>query len=65
MSAPSPRPNAFLVISNYLLRKLCIALGTFTMDVIENNRLTETWCFRQTNVPRDQALEYLATKEAS
>src|SRR6516165_6169504 len=53
MSAPSPRPNAFLGIGDYLLGKLCITLSALAVHVIENNWLTKARCFRQTNVPRD------------
>src|SRR5271155_2370713 len=65
MSAPSPRPNAFRGIRDHLLCKLCVSLCTFTMYIIENNRLTKTWSFRKANVSRDQALEYLGSKEAA
>src|SRR5215467_5762401 len=51
MSAPSPRPNAFLGIGDYLLGKLRITLSALAVDIIENDRLTETGCFRQANVP--------------
>src|ERR1700756_650096 len=39
ISAPSPLPKAFLVIKDYLLGKLCIALSALAMDIIENNWL--------------------------
>src|ERR1700722_16956523 len=63
MSAPSPLPNAFLVIKNYLLCELCVALGPFTVDIIENNRLTETWRFGQPNVSRNHCLENLGPEK--
>src|SRR5271156_2770550 len=65
MSAPSPRPSAFLGIDDYLLGELRIALGPFTMNIVENDRFTETWSFRQTNIARNDALKYLRTKKAS
>src|SRR5271157_5162540 len=64
MSAPSPRPSAFLGIGNHLLRKLCICLRTSTMYVIENNRFTETWSLCQANVSRYHGLKYLFSEEA-
>src|ERR1700738_2241452 len=63
MSAPSPLPNAFLVIKNYLLCELCVALGPFTVDIVENNRLTETWRFGQPDVSRNHCLENLGSEE--
>src|SRR5277367_3809341 len=63
MSAPSPRPSAFLSISDYLLGQLRVPLSSPAMDIIENNRLTKTWRFRKTHIPRDHALKYLGTKK--
>jgi hypothetical protein len=65
MSAPSPLPSAFLVIYDYLLSKLCVAFGPFAVDIIENNRLTETWCFGEPHVPGNYSLEYLGSEKAS
>jgi hypothetical protein len=65
MSAPSPRPNAFLGIGYNLLGKLSVALSALAVDIIENNRLTETWRFREAYVPRNNALENLAAEEAA
>src|ERR1700751_946245 len=57
MSAPSPRPNAFLGICNYLLSKLRIPLRTFAVYIIENDRLTKARRFRQPHISRNQALK--------
>src|ERR1700741_5667572 len=65
MSAPSPRPKAFLGIGNYLLCKLCVSLCALTVYIIENNRFTETRCFGQADIPRNQALEDLITKKTA
>src|SRR5271170_3218797 len=65
MSAPSPRPSAFLSISDYLLGQLRIPLSAPAMDIIENNRLTKTWRFRKTHIPRNHTLKYLRTKKAA
>src|SRR5882724_11172666 len=65
MSAPSPRPKAFLGIGNYLLCKLRVSFGTLTMYIIENNRFTKTRSLGKTNIPRNQALEDLRSKEAA
>src|SRR5215469_10556186 len=65
MSAPSPRPSAFLGIDDYLLGELRIALCPFTMDIIENNRLTEARSLGQTDISWDYALKDLGSKEAS
>src|SRR5882757_2597144 len=65
MSAPSPRPSAFLVIGNYLLSELCIALGPFAVYVIENNRLAETWGFGEPYITRNNTLKNLRAKETA
>src|SRR5882757_658360 len=65
MSAPSPRPKAFLGIGNYLLCKLRVSFGALTMYIIENNRFTKTRSLGKTNIPRNQALEDLRSKEAA
>src|ERR1700736_2084665 len=65
MSAPSPRPSAFLGIGNYLLGELRIALGPLTVYIIENNRFTETWSFSKPNIPRNDTLKNLRSKEAA
>src|ERR1041385_7412501 len=59
ISAPSPRPSAFLGICDYLLSELCVALSPFAVYVIENNRLTKTGRLCETYVPRNDALEDL------
>src|SRR5882672_8625227 len=63
MSAPSPRPSAFLGIGNNLLGELRVALRPFAMNVIKNNRFPETRRFRQANIARNHALKDLRSKE--
>src|SRR5271169_2089994 len=65
MSAPSPRPSAFLDIVDYLLGKLRIPLSSLAMDVVENNRFTKTWCLREPYIPRNHALKHLIPKETA
>src|ERR1700687_2526583 len=65
MSAPSPRPNAVLVIGDSLLCELRISFRAPAVNVIENNRLTETRRFRQPYVARNNALKNLCTKETA
>src|SRR5262249_42871688 len=65
MSAPSPRPKAFLGIGNYLLGELCIALRPLTVHVIENNRFTETWGFSQPYVARNHTLKHLRSEKTT
>src|SRR5215470_8159665 len=65
MSAPSPRPKAFLGIGDNLLGELCVALGPLAMYVIENNRLTKTWCFCQANIARNHALKDLGAEKTA
>src|SRR5689334_202273 len=64
MSAPSPRPSAFLAIGDYLLCKLNVSLSTFTMYVVEQDRLAVTWRFCKPHVSRNHALENLSPEEA-
>jgi hypothetical protein len=65
MSAPSPRPKAFLGIGYYLLCKLRVSLCALTVYIIENNRFTEAWCFRKPDISGNQALKDLVAKEAA
>src|SRR5271165_5660061 len=65
MSAPSPRPNAFLGIGYNLLGELRVSLSALTMYIIENNRLTETRRFGETHIPRDNALKHLGAEETA
>src|SRR5580704_8949740 len=63
MSAPNPRPSAFLGIGNYLLGELGVALSPFAMNIVENDWFSKTRRFRQPHIPRNHALEYLRPKE--
>src|SRR5260370_36520022 len=45
MSAPSPRPSAFLGIGHYLLSQLNVAFGSLALHVLDTNSLTNTWRF--------------------
>src|SRR6516164_6411116 len=65
MSAPSPRPNAFLGIGYDLLGKLGVTLSALAVNIIENNRLTKTWSLRQAHVSRNNTLKNLAAEEAA
>ena len=65
MSAPSPRPKAFLGIGNYLLGELRVAFRPFTVYVIENNRLTKTWRFGKPHIARYYALKDLRAEKAA
>src|SRR5258707_7421854 len=56
MSAPSPRPKAFLGIGNYLLCKLDVSFCALAMYIIENNRFTKARSFRKPHVAGHQAL---------
>src|SRR5579862_7669290 len=64
MSAPSPRPSAFLAISDDLLCKLYVSLGTFTMYVVEQNGLPVTRRFSQPYISGNDALENLGAEKA-
>src|SRR5215467_13643619 len=63
MSAPSPRPSAFLAIMDHLFRKMRVALCAFAAGVVKNDGLSETRRFGQANVARNDALENLVAEE--
>src|SRR2546430_14867465 len=65
MSAPSPRPSAFLGIGNDLLGELCIAFCALAVNIVKNDRFAETWRFREPHVARNHAFEDLRSKEAA
>src|SRR5215470_6540665 len=65
MSAPSPRPNAFLGIADDLLGELGITLRPLAVYIIENNRFTKAWRFRQPHVARNHGLEDLRSEKAA
>src|SRR5262249_31169651 len=65
MSAPSPRPNAFLGIVNDLLGELAIGLCALAMYIIENNRFTETRRLCEPHVPRNHATEDLSPEKTA
>src|SRR5690242_13767791 len=65
MSAPSPRPSAFLAIMDHLFRKMRVAFCAFAVRVVKNNRLAEARRFRQADVARNDALEDLRPKEST
>src|SRR6266481_4103916 len=65
MSAPSPRPKAFLGIGNYLLCKLDVSFCALTVHIIENNRFTKARCFRKPHIAGNQALKDLSSKKTA
>src|SRR5579859_1654669 len=65
MSAPSPRPSAFLAIMDHLFRKMRVTLSPFAVRVVENNRLAEARGFCQPDVARNNALKDLRPKEST
>src|SRR5260370_8130005 len=65
MSAPSPRPRAFLGIGNHLPGELCVTLGPLAMNIVENDGLSKAGRLGEANVARDQALEDLRSEQAT
>src|SRR5205807_1167043 len=65
MRAPSPRPSAFLAISNYLPCELNVGFSTFAINVVGYDRLSMTGCFGQPYVPCNYAFEDLRSEKAS
>src|SRR6266851_1916205 len=52
MSAPSPRPRAFLGIGNHLPAELCVTLGPLAMNVVKNDGLSEEATEVRGDLPR-------------
>src|SRR5271165_3784684 len=65
MSAPSPRPSAFLGIDNYLLGELRVAFRALAMNIVENDGFSKTWCFCEPHISRNYALEDLGAEETA
>src|ERR1700747_1054971 len=65
MSAPSPRPSAFRGIGNDLLGELRVAFCALAMNIVENDRFSETWRFRQAHIARNYAFEDLCAEECA
>src|SRR5215472_5999342 len=63
MSAPSPRPSAFLAIMDHLFGQMRVALCPFAVCVVKNDRLAEAWRFGQANIAWNDALENLRPEE--
>src|SRR6267154_867001 len=61
--APSPLPRAFLVITNYLLCKSQITIGTTGFDVIKDYRFSVAGRFGESYVPGYRRFKYLAAQE--
>src|SRR5260370_25590186 len=65
MSAPSPRPSAFLGIGNDLLGELRVAFCALAGNVVKNYRFTKTWRFRNSHISRNHALKNLCSEETA
>src|SRR6267142_5799086 len=65
MSAPSPRPSAFLGIGNNLLGELRVAFRPFAVNVVKNDWFPKTGRFRQANIARNHALKDLRSKKTA
>src|SRR5437879_768815 len=65
MSAPSPRPSAFLGIGNDLLGELRIGFCTLAVNIVEYNWFSETRRFRQPYIARNHALEDLCPEKTA
>src|SRR5712672_2732565 len=65
MSAPSPRPGAFLGINNDLPGEMHVALCPFAMNIVIDDWFSKTWRFGQAYIPRNNTLENLRSKETA
>src|SRR5438445_13685562 len=65
MSAPSPRPSAFLGIGNDLLGELRVTFCAPAVNIVKNNRFAEARRLCKPHVARNHALEYLGSKETA
>src|SRR5262245_26671171 len=61
--ALSPLPNAFLCAMDDLLCKSDITLGSFRLNVVEQNRPTMARRLTQPNIARNYGRKQLITKE--
>src|SRR5262249_20070060 len=64
MSAPNPRPSAFLAIGNDLLCKLHVGFSPSAVNVVKNDGLPMTWRFRQSDISWEYRFEDLRPEEA-
>src|SRR5207244_13517230 len=64
MSAPSPRPSAFLAIRYHLFCKMRVAFGPFAIRVVETDGFAETRGFCQANMARNDAIKNLLPQES-
>src|SRR5258708_25435307 len=65
MSAPSPRPSAFLGIGNDLLGELRVAFCALAVNIVKNDWFSETWSFCKPHISRYHAFEDLCAKETA
>src|ERR1700687_6122690 len=65
MSAPSPRPSAFLGIGNDLLGELRVAFCALAVNVVKNDRFTKTWRFREADIAGNHALKDWCSEETA
>src|SRR5579884_2565981 len=65
ISAPSPRPSAFLGISDNILDALRVALRALAVKIVENNWFSKTYCLREAHGTLKQALKDLLGKKTA
>src|SRR5690242_16120969 len=65
MSAPSPRPSAFLGIGNDLLGEMHVTLRPFAMNIVKDDWFSKTWRFGQAHIARNYTFENLCSKETA
>src|SRR5437899_13045968 len=65
MSAPSPRPSAFLGIGNNLLGEQHIAFCALTVTIVKNDWFSKTWRLGKPHIAWDHALKYLRSEESA
>src|SRR5439155_9136521 len=65
MSAPSPRPSAFLGIGNDLPGEMHVALCPLAMNIVIDDWFSKTWRFGKPHIARNNTLENLRSKETA
>src|ERR1700716_2025135 len=65
MSAPSPRPSAFLGIGNNLLGELRVAFRPFAVNVVKKDWFPETGRFRKANIARNHTVKNLRSEKTA
>ena len=65
ISAPSPFPNAFLAIGDYLLAQIDVRFRAFAVNIVKVNRLSVAGGLGEPDISWDDGFKHLSTEETS